>query len=155
LASIRSKELLELLRDLRRVRADGRRGLREVRLISSRPSVAQEGRLAAEELVEDAAERVDVGAVVDGAGLAVPLLGRHVDGRADRVAGARADEGLLVEDLGHAEVEHLHREPPAARLRNQKQVVGLEVAVDDARAVGVTERIGHGADERGCHLRES
>ena len=97
-----------------------------------------EGRLAGHELECHAAERVDVGAMVD-VGVAGGLLGRHVgrraDGRAKRrerfafAAIARGTQGL-----GDAEVGH---DCGASR---EEHVVRLDVAMDDATLVGVLER---------------
>ncbi len=67
---------------------------------------------AAHQLVENHAERVDVGAYVDVAARA--LLGAHVVQRADQLAhpGILRDPGLLrIERAGHAEIDHLR---PAA-----------------------------------------
>ena len=69
---------------------------------------AAEHRLAAEQLVHDRAERVDVAARVDRH--AAGLLGRHVRGRADHRAGRGLEPDVLVvavEELRDAEVEQL------------------------------------------------
>ena len=84
--------------------------------------------------------RVDVGARVDR--LAQRLLGRQVLGRAED--DARLGQRLAAPDcgcghLGDAEVEDLDHVALAVAL-DQHDVVGLEIAVDDAGAVRVVER---------------
>ena len=87
--------LLERLRDHRveaagQLRAAGRqprRVLGQVRVDHRDVGVARERQLAGQAVVEQAAERVDVGARVDPA--ALDLLGRDVVDRADHVAGLR------------------------------------------------------------------
>ena len=96
---------------------DGVHGLRVERLV------------AGEQLVEDGAHREEVGALVHL--LAPHLLGRHVVGRAHHRARARH---LGDAQPGEAEVEDLHRE-----VREDADVRGLQVAVDDALGVGVGE----------------
>ena len=98
-----------------------------------------------EHLVEHAAERVEVGAAVDG--IARDLLGRHVLGRPeDGEAAQRAlpvGRGplarLSVERDGHAEVEQLDLGRLA--VAGQHQVLRLEVAVHEARRVRRLERL--------------
>ena len=100
-------------------------------------TLGYERRLASQHLVDDDAERIDVAAMVD-LFCAQALLGRHVDWRAHQGAGASLERiaGQRVQ-LGDAEVEDLH---PLARgigfFRDDKQVVGLEVAMNDALGVG-------------------
>ena len=100
-------------------------------------------------MVEHRAERVDIGALVDG--LAARLLGRHVRRRADH----RADDRLVERRRGRASGNdvvgvaaslEILREAPVdhdglAELADQ-HVRRLEVAMDDALAVRVRERIG-------------
>ena len=94
---------------------------------------ALERRAAGEAAVGDRAERVDVGEVGDLA--AGGLLGGHVLRRADD---ALAGQGALAaQELGHAEVEDL-----PGRAGVEEQVVGLEVAVDDAGEAGDLEAAG-------------
>ena len=112
------------------------------------------GALPGDHLVDDQAERVDVGARVDHA--ALELLGRHVGDGADQGAlGAERGAGRLIVErrarragvalaqLGEAEVEQL--DAPFG----QHHVAWLEVAVGDAFAVRAGERLG----ERGGVLQ--
>ena len=85
-----------------------------------------------QQLVKDHAERVDVGARVDG--LALHLLRRHVRRRADHAA-RRGQALLVVDELGDSEVEDLR----LAAIGDQ-DVVGLDVAVDDAEVVRDADR---------------
>ena len=89
---------------------------------------AGEGRLAGEHLVGHGAERVDVAPRVDVA-LAHRLLGGHVGGRAERHAGlGHATAAGLLHGEGDAEVG----DQRLAIL--QEDVLGLDVAMDDAAA---------------------
>ena len=109
---------------------------------------ADERAFAGRQLVQQHAEREQVGAVIDGR--ALQLLRRHVRHRPDDGAfgrqrgGARADVGLAVgaeqaagRQLRQPEVEHLH-----APFRRDHHVGGFQVAVDDALLVRGGERIG-------------
>ena len=88
----------------------------------------REGWLARQHLVEHARQAVLVGARVHRAGAG--LLRAHVRGRAERHAGTgEALAAGLDQRLGDPEIRHVH---PVAR---QQQVLGLDVAVDDAVAV--------------------
>ena len=102
---------------------------------------ASNGTSPGEHLVEDAAERVDVDAVIGR--VAARLLGRHVLGRAEDHAGAGEPRAALVEraHLGDAEVEDLDEVGSPLAL-DQVDVLGLEVAVDDALGVRGAERRG-------------
>ena len=108
------------------------------------------GHAAGEQFVQDDAQGVDVGAGVDGVGLAAELLGGGVGEGAGELAlagdggggsGARRDGtvgvGRVVE-LGDAEVDDAR-----AAVGVDEDVGGLEVAVDDAPLVGVV----HGVDD--------
>jgi hypothetical protein len=86
-----------------------------------------QGNLAAEHLVEDDTQGIDVGAAVDG--LHQGVLRGHVLGGADADARPRQARGL-VEQPGNAEIGQ------------QGAHVGLDVAVDDALLVGVVQGIG-------------
>ncbi len=100
--------------------------------------LAAEGGTAREHLVEHRAEREDVGAVVGG--FAAHLLRGHVPGRSQHEAGAGRWRGRQVRDgrvlagrldqPGQPEVEDL-----GAAVGRHEDVVGLQVAVDDALRV--------------------
>ncbi len=97
--------------------------------------------LPGEELVEDDAERVDVGPEVDVAAVAARLLRAHVRERPlDRadLGHHRGRRHVRVRDAREAEVEDLR-----ARVRDD-DVRGLQVAVDHAALVGVV----HGLADR-------
>ena len=74
---------------------------------------------------------VQIGPRIDG--LAGGLFGRHVFGRAQDVAGA--GQPRVAEQTRDAEVGELH-----AAVGGQEQIARLDVAVDDAAVVGVTQR---------------
>ena len=97
-----------------------------------------EGQAPGEQLVEDDADRVEVAARVER--IAARLLGAHVLGRAADDAGARDARLLRVgADLREAEVDDLH-EVAARAHRLEDDVLGLEIAVDDALVVRFGER---------------
>ena len=99
-------------------------------LMTARRVVADERRPAGDQLVEHAAERVEVGARRRLA--AERLLRRHVGDGADEHAVHR--QARLLEGDGEAEVADLRR-----AVGGEPDVAGLEVAVDDAVLVGVRE----------------
>ena len=112
---------VEVARD---VAADLRRRLGRRRQVLHRDldrRVAVERRLAGEELVEDDAERVEIGALVDLG--AARLLGREVLRRADDRArlGHLARAGARDPEVGHLD----------AAFAVDEDVVRLDVAVDD------------------------
>ena len=127
------------------------RGVLEDRGEDRQVGVAAEGPLPRGHLVEEDAEGEDVGAAVHGQ--ALRLLRGHVGHRPHdapvlrhrlRLAGRLvAVVGRVVAQLGQPEVEHL--EPP---VRGQHDVLGLEVPVQDALAVGRAHRVGEGDGER-------
>ena len=146
----------------------GRDGLRQRRVRQlddpgqeGRVALGLEGEAAGQHLVEDDAQRPDVGPRIDAAlaalaALAQSLLGAHVGGRAEQLLAAergRARGGAdpEVEELGH------HAARGAAR---QEHVLGLEIAVDDAGRVrrgeapadlgGDGERVSGCGVPRGC-----
>ena len=115
--------------------------------------LALEGLPPGGHLVEDRAERELVRAEVHGA--AGGLLGRHVAHRPEHGAGLRARDrrrhvrpapvGLRLDQLGEAEVQDLQ-----VAVARQHQVLGLQVAVDDA----VRVRAGEGARRLRGELEE-
>ena len=94
---------------------------------------APERRAAAQHLVQCGAETVDIGAAIGPMGLAAHLFGRHEGRRADHHA------ALFVQVLlgqGNAKIDQ-HR--PAF---HQDDVPRLDVAMDDAPRMGMSEGIG-------------
>ena len=107
-----------------------------------------EGAPSGEELVGQAAEGVEVGAVVDGGG-AVELFGGHEGGGADH--GAAGQVGGLFGVAGDAEVEDF-----GAVAVEEHDVGGFDVAVHHAFVVGFGERVGDlGQDRYGAADGES
>ena len=102
------------------------------------------GRSAEEQLVEDDAEREHVGARVHPR--AGPLLRRHVAWRAHRRRHRDLDRRRLAQP-GLATELLLPREPEVEQLQvpagGEHDVLGLEVAVDDAARVQRREPLGH------------
>ena len=89
------------------------------------------------------AERVHVGARPEGPPAALYLLGRHVERGAHGVGGeARVVPGAVGDELGDAEVEDFHA-GRAVVAPGDEEVLGLEIAVDDAGGVRLVERHGH------------
>jgi hypothetical protein len=108
--------------------------------------VGHERWLPAQQLVQDDAEGVDVGAAVDRRPL--DLFGGQVLGGAERGVGARQVEP--VGGLGDAEVGDEH-----APVDGEQHVGRLDVAVHDAGGVGLGEGVGHlGDDGRGVDGRQ-
>ena len=107
---------------------------------------AVERPLSAQEHVERGRQRIDVAPLVHLAGPSRRLLGRHERrGPEDRAA----DRGVALggRELGQPEVHDVE-----ASLGVDHQVLGLEVAVDDAPLVGVGDGAGgiaHGGDGLG------
>src|SRR6185437_13481394 len=100
-----------------------------------------EGRIAAEQLVRDARQRVDVTARIE---MPVPghLLGAHVRRRAHRNAGAR-------EPLRSAGTRDGQRDPEISQhglAVMQQDIFGFDVAVQDAVPVRVVEGTGERPD---------
>ncbi len=103
-----------------------------------------EGESPRERSKHDRAERVKIRARVDEARVE-PLLRRHVRERADRRVGGRERLGV-VERLADAEVDELG--DLAAAGAAQKDVVGRQIAVEDARGVRGAERPEYLLDNR-------
>ena len=132
----------------RRLLADDPHRLRHHRLLHV------VGKLAAEKLVEDHPQRVDVRPQVDLLGVAPHLLRAHVGERPlhhSRFRHDRRHGHVRVRDPGEAEVEDLDvgdgcRErarpgPRRGRLPHDQDVRWFEVPVDDASLVGVAHRV--------------
>ena len=135
---------LERLRALGVVprRGDGRRV--DVLADHADGVVAEERRPAGHHLVEHRAERVEVAARVGRA--AERLLGRHVGDGADHHALHR--HARAVEGDGEAEVAER-----GVAVGVEPDVAGLEVAVDDAAAVRVRERLARPARRSSSRAR--
>jgi hypothetical protein len=103
--------------------------------------VAQVGRRAGQQMVAGGAEGVEVAAAIDGA--AFDLLGAHVQRRAHGDAHFRERLGVGAVDAGEAEVGDLHLAAGA-----EHDVLGLDVAMDDARFGGFAE----GGDDLAEHV---
>ena len=110
-------------------------------------SVAADGRLAGQQLVQRRPEAVDVDPVVDQAVLGQRLLRGHVPQRAEQVA-AHRQAGVGAEP-GQAEVADVHLAGGV-----QQQVARLDVAVDDAERVGVLQGVGGVGDQFGGAAEE-
>jgi hypothetical protein len=106
------------------------------------PPRPDERRRATEQLIKDDPQRVDVGAVIDQPIDAAALLGRHVRGRPQQRSRQRVD-GRPADRIGHLrdpEVDDLHA--IATAVRDEEQIVGLEIAMDDPARVGRRQRLG-------------
>ena len=103
------------------------------------------GARACQHFIEDAAERINIGARVGG--LAFALLRRHVRQRAHHHTAA--SETIVAFPGGQSEVENL-----GARFR-QHDVAGLQIAMDDPALMRVGEGVGdlRGVTERLIHLQ--
>ncbi len=97
-----------------------------------------ERRSARKKLEDDRAQRPNVGARIDPTRVAYLLRG-HVGWRTEHLSGRRNALIGRVGRLGDAEVEHLHERRPVRPMR-EKEVRGLEVAVDDAETMRVGNR---------------
>ena len=133
----------ELLRDLGRQR--GRLGA-DLHADERDRVVAVEGQAAGDDLVEQHAGGVEVGAGVDLQ--AEGLLGAHVLRGAEHHAGAGhlLERTVAADDLGDAEVDQLEH-LAALVVAGDEDVLRLQVAVDHALAVGVLEAAEHLQDE--------
>jgi len=118
-----------VLGDVRTQQPKRSRLLRPVFLSQFERVLADERRSTRQQLVQHAAERVQVGGLRHRC--IEELLRGHVPSGADRDSGARHPRGLgVVDDPAHAEIEDL--DLPAGK---QHHIRGLEVAVDDPGAV--------------------
>ena len=101
------------------------------------------GRLAAQQLVADGPQGVDVRPGVHRLGV-LALLGRHVEGRAEDGAGLGVGAaGLALLELGDAEVQDLDPLAPRhQRVGDQHDVLRLEVTMDHALSVDLGQRRG-------------
>ena len=131
-------DVVELRRDVRHQLAGARRLLLRVGPELRDGLVAREGHLTGQEVEEDAAERVDVGAGVDG--LALELLGRDVVGGADPLTRRRhlpaAGHVLDEAEVGQVGV-----------LVGHHHVGRLDVAVDEPALVGGVEGVAELGDD--------
>ena len=103
------------------------------------------GMRAAQELVENHPETVDVARRADVVGLAGALLGAHVEDRADQLAFGRGFVGpgqVGIGEAGDAEIDDLGVAP-----RVDQQVGRLQVAVDDALFVPECDPVTEAGDE--------
>ena len=94
------------------------------------------GHLAGEELVEHDAEGVDIGSDIDVSGASLGLLGAGPGERADEVAAGAEGERGVSRGPGESEVED-----PGVAVGVDADVAGLEVPVDDAAEVGVSDGV--------------
>jgi hypothetical protein len=99
-------------------------------------AIGDERRLAAQHLVPEDAERVEVASAVDRA-LARRLFRAHVSRRSDGDSGGGQPRFAVTDSARDAEVSNHW---PAA-VGVDQDVVGLDVAVDDSALMGVSERI--------------
>jgi hypothetical protein len=135
-------DAIERGRQPRRQARRWRRRCRELRGDHLGQTGGRERRPPGDHLEQRAAERVDVGAVVD-VGRAPALLGRHVRWRAHDRAGLGPRRGLGGQELGDPEVEDLHAlAADDLGVGHQEHVLRLEVAMDDALGVRRGQRGG-------------
>jgi hypothetical protein len=108
------------------------RGLVEHSVEDGHRALPRPRTFAGEHLVEHHPQRPQVGSRVDG--ITPHLLRRHVVWRPERVAGSRP---VVARDLGDPEVHDLGH-----AVRGDEDVLGLDVAVNDASLVRRAEAIG-------------
>ena len=98
------------------------------------------GRLAADDLVQDRAQQVDVAGLVDALDRAAGHFRRHVGRRAAQAVGLvhGVDVGELGRDPRQAPVHHQHFAVVA-----EHDVFRLQVAMNHAAGVGEGHRVGH------------
>ena len=107
--------------------------------------VAAKGGLAAKALVHHAPKREDVGPPIDHAP-AIDGFRREVAGRAYQVPGAR-EPPVGVHQARDTEVEHLELSDLAL---DEKQVLRLDIAMDDVVGVGVGQGLGGLLEHKHC-----
>ncbi len=134
-------DLLELRGGPRRGRrlVHGRRDLVEVG-VEDLHGVAVERRVARDHGVQEDADGVDVGPVIDLL-VAIEGLRRRVSGRAEELA-REGDLRRLAAELHEPEVEDLGEVRVVVPL-HQQDVRGLQIPVDDPLAVGLPEALAH------------
>jgi hypothetical protein len=115
-----------------------RRRQLEVRVGDGHRAVGREGRLTRDDLVEDAAQRIEIRARIDD--VAAQLLGRDVGDRPEAPAHHLEVLSAMARDRARREAEvHEHRP-----LLGHEDVVRLEIEVDHPFAVEERERIAEG-----------
>ena len=134
------RDLLEAARDTGDERAGQRRAAVDVLDGDGDGRLAVIGRAAREHLIHDDAEGIEIGPVVHPRALG--LLRRDIVHGAERLARQRA---LCRGDARDAEVGDLD-----AAVLQDHDIVRLDIAMDNAAAVGVLERLGdlHGEMQR-------
>ena len=110
-----------------------------------REPLTVERRRPGQQLVKEHAQAVDIAANIHVKRVEFSLLRAHVERSADHLREPGVDgliSQLLADRLGDAEVDHLdHRD---AVVRGDQDVRRLQVAVDDALAVGMLDRLADG-----------
>jgi hypothetical protein len=133
-------ERIDLGRDPRHARRRRQRHLGQMHHDDLADALRVERRLAGEQHVHHAAHRVDIRAQVDLAGTTA-LLGRHERRRAHDGRGQRLLRRVAAVELRDTEIEELG--PLAAHhlgIADEEDVLGLEIAVDDAAHVRRVQR---------------
>ena len=102
--------------------------------------LGMKGLAAGQHLVEQATHRVEVCAPIDV--VVAHLLRRHIGRRTEDLPRTRGPVGGIAQ-LGDAEVDHPQRIRIAGKLRRrlEQNVVGLQIAVNDALGVGLGQRL--------------
>lgn len=113
------------------------------RRAAGRWSKSADGKFTRKHFIEDDAERINIGAMIDLPGI-FQLLGRHVMGGAEGSAGAREGDGglLFANQFGDAEIGDFD-----AATRIEEQVFRLDIPMEDALLVGVLEGLANFRDD--------